>query len=390
MAVDTYALTSLEMCRAYLGWGTDDGTAPAFAIYHDGSNSRTGATVSVLGDTLTFLSTGGSTPPTYTVDLSNASYDTMTEVVTYINTKSSEGWSARQLGPTVATSTDLVDFAATSALLQANELTLMAVDNYMLEKLINGVTYWVEKYCGRKFVSQSHKEYHDGGGAYLFLRNTPVTAVTALAIGSESVFTVKCATADISGAVIDVTSTGLTYQEIGGASPAGATLAFSTYKTLTTLIAALTAISGWTATACAGVEGDTPSTDLKEVYGQNCYDQTLYVEAIAEREEGYAVNPNTGVIYKAGGFGRGFKNIRVDYTAGYTLATGAPDVQDAASRMVALAHKQLQRGSSDLESEKIGDYAYKRATPDKVRAAIAYAGQESIAVWNAYRRAMFA
>ncbi|MDP6460287.1 MAG: hypothetical protein QGH59_00810 [Gemmatimonadota bacterium] len=62
-----------------------------------------------------------------------------------------------------------------------------------LISLINEGSAWVERYCGRKFLSRTYT--HDGstlprldsfGGADIYLENTPVTSVTTLKINEDA------------------------------------------------------------------------------------------------------------------------------------------------------------------------------------------------------------
>lgn len=70
----------------------------------------------------------------------------------------------------------------------------------------------------------------------------------------------------------------------------------------------------------------------------------------------YLVNPRRGVIYYAAGFPVGFQNVQVSCRIGEDPIN--PSIKGACLDLV--KHLYRQPESSDLMSERIGDYAYSR------------------------------
>ena len=75
----------------------------------------------------------------------------------------------------------------------------------------------------------------------------------------------------------------------------------------------------------------------------------------------FAFDPNVGELrFKptmSGWFTKGFQNIAVKYTAGWTLADMPEDVQEAVAQAVDLLYTQRTSDGS-MKSEKLGDYSY--------------------------------
>ena len=74
----------------------------------------------------------------------------------------------------------------TNALITAAELAIFMQttisDSDYANTLINIASDFIERYCNRKFISQTFTdEQHDGTGSrYLYLKNMPITSVTAV------------------------------------------------------------------------------------------------------------------------------------------------------------------------------------------------------------------
>ena len=67
-------------------------------------------------------------------------------------------------------------------------LQVVAVNNDiddLINQTINRVSTMFETYCGRSFNSATFTEYIDGGGQWLFPKNTPITSVTSINEDSE-------------------------------------------------------------------------------------------------------------------------------------------------------------------------------------------------------------
>lgn len=79
--------------------------------------------------------------------------------------------------------TNLVDVKAYLNVATANDDTVLA-------SLISSVSAFIDRYCGRAFLTASYTEVYDGPGnghTRLWLRNTPVTAVASLIVDGVQV-----------------------------------------------------------------------------------------------------------------------------------------------------------------------------------------------------------
>ena len=364
MAVDQYALTSLAAVKEWMGLDDDDVQANAFAIYHDGnSGAEAVATVAVLEDSLLLVDDGGTT----TVDLTNASYDTLGELVTYINTQAN--WVATLLGPSAGVSTDLIRFPATNCLLAANEQVILYQGNALLEDLIDRISDKIETYCGRKFKSRSYREWLNGKREQtLRLKNYPVTAIVRIGTGSATAFTVQGTTSTDLRATVDVQDDQLVltrYDSTGTAVPTA--LAYSTYVTASDLVTQIALTSGWTAT----LQTNCLSLDLHRNGGQDAKGLTVDVTFPDQSDTGFRVEEDSGLVEINSAdwwWGEDFtdwparrrwpqswQGILVEYTAGYS--TIPDDLEQICIEMVSDAYNARGQDVS-VSSESIGSYSY--------------------------------
>lgn len=80
---------------------------------------------------------------------------------------------------------DLTTLASVEALLS---LPSGNSDEAVLSQLISAASAFAVTYCGTPFLSQGYTETRDGKGTRVMpLRNAPITAVSSLTIGTESV-----------------------------------------------------------------------------------------------------------------------------------------------------------------------------------------------------------
>lgn len=188
MALHTYALTTLESLKRFMGITDSDIQTPIFTLYNS-STDATEATYQVTSIAIILVVTGGvNAHAAQTFTFADADKDTITELVAAINTFG-KGWVAEVVANGGQNSTDLTMIDATSCLLVDNKKILHAPNNLLLEELINSVTDFMERYCGRRFYKTTYTALLvDGNGTrYLFLDNYPIISVTT--IHSYSVFT---------------------------------------------------------------------------------------------------------------------------------------------------------------------------------------------------------
>jgi len=370
MSLDAYALVTIDDVKGYLGsLPSRDG----LWVYCSQAGATT-ATVEVTPTTMILVITGTGAG-TNTLTFADANKNTVAELVTAINALT--GWKAGAIYDGNADSTDLVITAAISCLGAAQELTLKIEDNYLIERLIDRATYFLEHYCHRKFMSRAYSReiYYGSGHGNLILDQYPVTTVSRVSVGRTNAFSVKNTTAT-NHATVEITSTALKYSADGAAATS---LTFSDVanNTLTKLIGVINALVGtpWTATLLDSSLGVRKSSDLLIRPGMYCKSPTsAYCEIPDDELTDYQlISPsedrNYGVLYCPGGWTRGMEYF-VDYTAGY--ATTPIDLEDICIRLVVNRYNQSKKDGS-IKSESLGDYSYTmadmRALPDDLKEA---------------------
>lgn len=241
--------------------------------------------------------------------------------------------------------------------------------------LCDAVDQYIKTYCKRTFDSTSYTEYHSGNGLpNLYLDDIPVTAIERVAVGRTGAIRV-CNTNTSSTASVSVTTTGvvLTYN-----GTSDSTCLFATYTTMTTLVAAINAISGWAAELGSSEYGDYLSTELIPSYGKSCIkSQYVDLEIPYEAEYDFEVDADTGILTATAGWTRGTRNIRVDYTAGYAEADMPDDLKTAAKIIVKDWWEKRSESTFNITGYSVGGMT------KQIEAVIP---KEALAVLASYRR----
>ena len=351
MSLDAYALVTIDDVKGYLGsLPSRDG----LWVYCSQAGATT-ATVEVTPTTMILVITGTGAG-TNTLTFADANKNTVAELVTAINALT--GWKAGAIYDGNADSTDLVITAAISCLGAAQELTLKIEDNYLIERLIDRATYFLERYCHRKFMSRAYSRevYYGSGHGNLILDQYPATTISRVSIGRTNAFSVTNTTAT-NHATVEITSSALKYSADGAAATS---LTLASYATINLLIAALNLVAGWTATLLSSTHGTRKATDLLIRPGMYCKSPTSAWCEIPNDEltDYYLISPsedrNYGILYCPGGWVRG-QEYFVDYTAGYTTIPYA--LEEACILLVAYRYHQKDQDQA-MKSESLGDYSY--------------------------------
>jgi hypothetical protein len=174
----------------------------------------------------------------------------------------------------------------------------------------------VQIYCRRTFFVTSYKKKYDGDGSeYLYLDDYPVITLDRLSVGVTEAIRIKNTNAG-AHASVSVTSTGLLLKKDYDAATS---LLFATYATINSLIAAINATSGWSAEISMSTYGTYPSALLVEKKGLQCINNRVVGLNIPyDGEWEFEVEDNTGIIHSPFGFAEGYKNVYVEYSAGYS------------------------------------------------------------------------
>ncbi len=184
-----------------------------------------------------------------------------------------------------------------------------------VQVILDGVDSFVKGYCDRDFESTSYKEYQNGKDRQnLFLKQYPIISISRLSIGRINGLKVNNS-ANSTYATVSVTSTGVILNKDGTTTE----LLFSAYATLTLMAAAISNETNWTASVLNTTYASYASTELIKVMGQQCLNTSYaYLDIPEEPEDEFEVYDEEGYIFKWGGFPRGHRNLRIDYTAGYS------------------------------------------------------------------------
>ena len=247
-------------------------------------------------------------------------------------------------------------------------------DDLDLQGVVDAVNEWVGNYCKRMFDSTAVTEYYNGNGsAVLHLDNYPVTDLTRLAIGRQAAIYIYN-TNTSSTATATVNSTGLVLTYNGTAS----TLLFADYATLTLLVAAVNALSGWSAELADSDYCAYLSTELCPAYGKSCIDsREVSLEIPGDAEWDFEIDPDSGIITRPSVFQAGSRNIRVDYTAGYAGDDMPEDLRLAAKIVCKDWYEKRSEGSFGLNGWSVGGMT---------KQIVDYVPREALRILNAYRR----
>jgi hypothetical protein len=251
--------------------------------------------------------------------------------------------------------------------------TYDGTDDSTLATLIQAASAWVDKYTNRVLSIQNIPLYDGTTGAFnsnnydellngtgentIFVNAVPLISITRIStIVQPALFVRNNDQNTGSRALVAVTTTGVTLTYIANAVTVTNNLAFATYTTINTLVAAINAVgNNWTAGVMGGF-GTWSSSDLRPTQGAFGARITTAYIWIENYDYGQFV-PNmwTGEIYSWQGFPRSHNNIRIQYVAGY--ATIPDDLQQAIAEIVVATYLQVGI-NPNLRSESLGGYSY--------------------------------
>ena len=356
MALTTAQMSDLvRKAKIYLRKSDDDASMlqEGLTVYHDESDSGTAATVGVSGTTLTLVVTGGANAGTYTIDMSAAAYDTITEVVDRINALD-KGFVADLVGDGDALSASIRPLNTVSCFGFGSMQTLQYTDNAALELLIQECFDAIESACGRSFFTASYDErIFTEDSRTLMLEQPDVQRVTYLALET---FDGKRLSYDGSAqqASVEVTETMLRLVARTGGTDTDTTYTFSSadFDTIGELVTTIDALSDWSATLLNDGPSQflirRPAVAVKTVNGT----QNFTVESWQQTDSDYDLDYEAGKV--ALSFNPPYGIARIIYTAGFDTLP-AP-VERELLRLVKGQYEALSRDSA-AKSMKLGDYA---------------------------------
>ena len=367
------ALVSLEEFKSYLGLSDNQLWIDGLRVFVN--SGPTTATVEVKTHSLEIVTTGGATPGTYTWDLTNALYDTLSELVLSL-LASPAGITAEAITAGAALSDDLVLTSATNCLGETNAQTLRIVDNYRLNNLLIWVSGEVEKYCGFDFEEAEYSERYDGNGEQILILNQrPVNRVTRLELEPVGVVTISNSSSTATRAFVRVDSTTMTLTAGTGATVSTNVLTLADYATLTLLEAAVNA-------SVSNGYADFSPTDLAVTESLYCLDNSATLDMFTKGEQNYTLYPNRGWLYLENRFTRGQRNVLVVYNAGYANIPAALEL--AVLRILSSVYYQSQT-DPNLTSERLGDYSWSKGKSGSTGGIALQASMEDeLSLWRKY------
>lgn len=353
MALDaTIALVSVDDIIAFLG---ENAYRSAFWVYRSGVGAT--ATAQVEDDWLILIHDAVTDA---NLDLSLAAYDTLAELVDYINA-SVAGWEAGILYHSDALTIDLEETGQLPCLGSGDRQTLRILDRYLIAELINRASDLINRYCHRTFISTLYDyERYNGEGNKLFLENYPLTEITEVNTSTINAIRLIYTSATARNAYAVVTqgaSIGLYHDGV-----ADGVVSTVVDTTLALAVAAINVIgAGWVATIANSNYNSYPSTALFDQPNIQCINAYNYLEIPDEGITDYIVDLDNGTIEWIPGFSTGFRNVFVSYTAGYATVSVPYALKQFCIELVSYMYGKSKRADTgDLESEKLGDYAYKK------------------------------
>lgn len=353
------AITTLDDCLAFLG--IDRG----YFVVDSASN------------VLTFISSS-STPTAVNITLTGGNYDgaglathvqtqmnastaltgtgTITFAVSYSATTrkfSINAGTGKTIAYTNSTSTAglTIGFDSDKSATQTITSDVEAGDpTQIVSSIKDEVEEFVSGYCNRTFESTSYRlERYDGGNQIINLFNYPVTAVDRVATSTLNVIRIMNSNA-YSTATVSVNTDGLRLVLDGTVNT---TITFASNTTMSAVVAAVNALgNGWSAELTSPIYGNFKSTELIPAHGLSVIDSNwVGLNKTDEPDDNFFVDLSRGQIRKDFGWPFGFRNIYVDYTAGYSTANMPKDLQLAVKIIV-----QFIYNKKDDDSFGVSEY----------------------------------
>jgi len=296
---------------------------------------------------------------------------TIASLVTVIN--NIPNWEAGVICHPSSVSLDLLETGALNCLLVVNEVTFRITGDYLITQLIARAGDFLDRYCGRNLESAPYiHERYDGGEQKVFLKNWPVEEVEEVCSGKMDVIKIKCTSATARNAHVGVSSiisalgviSGGVYLTVDG-TPSGAIKTFAANLLLPAMIAAINLESGtgWNASIMSSAYNNYPSNQLFKKLNRFALNQDIHLQMPDQPLDGYEIDYDSGILYLPSTFSKGWRNIFVTYTGGYS--TIPPLLQQICIELVKNKYNLIGKDTT-LKSEKIGRvYAYTMGDFDK-------------------------
>ena len=273
-----------------------------------------------------------------------------------------------------------------------------STDNTILEGYIDHATAKIERWIGRQILVRNYSEWYGGNDVRsVRVKQYPINNVIGVYTGLAAALTIASTVSSDIRLTVSINTEPLGTVASGALAPgvtltrttsAGttsiSTLTFATYPDTTSLVAAINAITGYSATVttamrCAQLH-PRASGDIKmatvvltgvNVSSEFVYDSYLGIVTI--RQDAFPTMAQHNARFPSG-----LQSTLIEYSAGYTTV---PDDIHQACMVIAGTAYLSRKSDTSLQSESLGDYSYSMASADSSRAMM----EDMLGSWKEIR-----
>ena len=247
-----------------------------------------------------------------------------------------------------------------------------STDDTLIETMINNVSDQIERWCDRKFVATTFKEYISArGDRTIAVDNPPIISIDVVAFGTQDAIRVSGNVSTDLMATVSVEETQVRlYRVASNGTATTSNLTFADYPTTGTMTTAIAAVTGYTATKVV----DAPAFMLHRSGARDVITTEFALTYPDDAESEYRIDYERGLLHiKSDAFPRAivgerrinrfpdsFESVFVQYSGGYSTIPNA--LVQAAFELSSDAYQGRDR-DRNLQSESIGDYSYSLADP---------------------------
>jgi len=271
-------------------------------------------------------------------------------------------------------------------------------DDLILDGYIDHATAKIERWIGRQILVRNYSEWYGGNDVRsVRVKQYPINNVVGVYTGLASAImiastdssdirlTVSINTEPLGTVASGALAPGVTLTRTTSAGTTSiSTLTFATYPDTTSLVAAINAITGYsasvsTAMRCAQLHpragGDIKMATVVltgvNVSSEFVYDSYLGIVTI--RQDAFPTAQSYSARYPSA-----LQSTLIEYSAGYTAV---PDDIHQACMVIAGTMYLSRKSDSSLQSESLGDYSYSMASADSSRAMM----EDMLGSWKEIR-----
>ena len=267
----------------------------------------------------------------------------------------------------------------------------------ILEQYIDHASAKIERWIGRQIKLRNYSEWYGGNDVRsVKVKQYPINNVVGVYTGLAAAITISSTVSSDIRLTISINTDPLGTVANGVLAPCAvltrttsagttttSTLLFSTYPDTTSLVAAINAITGYsasvsTAMRCAQLHpragGDIKMATVVltgvDVSSEFVYDSYLGIVTI--RQDAFPMASHNARYPSA------LQSTLIEYSAGYTTV---PDDIHQACLVIAGTMYLSRKSDTSLQSESLGDYSYSMASADSSRAMM----EDMLGSWKEIR-----